>query len=159
LCRNMAAEFQLLLFGDETGDFRGPLQELCENQHGTLFSRFIDDLNVLLHDEVCRQRRHVKEQIPPFTDVLDLVRKCQDSDRQSQVLKTPLLCIFQLGRVIRCASCVPVDFCKAWKLMSRIAFSTIIHRSLSRPLPPSWLAFVRGCWLLQLCPQAKARSV
>lgn len=109
----MVAELQLLLFGDETGDFRVPLQELCESQHGLLLSRFINDLNVLLRDEVSRQRRDVKDQIPPFRDVLDLVRKYQDSDCQRQVLKSPLLCIFQLGSVIRCASYIPLDFYKA----------------------------------------------
>lgn len=111
----MAAEFQVFLFGDETVDFRGPLQKLCERQHGILFSRFIDGLNVLLHDETCRQRRHVKKQIPPFRDVFDLVRKYQDSASQNQILKTPLSCIFQLGSVIRCASCVPTTSVKHGK--------------------------------------------
>ena len=111
----MAEELQLLLFGDETGDFRGPLQKLCERQHGILLSRFIDGLNVLLHDEVRRQRRHVKKQIPPFRDIFDLVRKYQDSDSQNQILKTPLSCIFQLGSVIRCASCVPTTSVKHGK--------------------------------------------
>lgn len=100
----MAAEFQVLLFGDETGDFRGPLQKLCERQHGILFSRFMDGLNVVLHDEACRQRRHVKKQIPPFRDVFDLVKQHQDSASQNQILKTPLSCIFQLGSVIRWVS-------------------------------------------------------
>lgn len=100
----MAADFQVLLFGDETGDFRDPLQKLCERHHGILFSRFIDGLNAVLHDEVCRQRRHVKKQIPPFRDVLDLVKQYHDSISQNQILKTPLSCIFQLGSVIRCVS-------------------------------------------------------
>lgn len=100
----MAAEFQVLLFGDETGDFRDPLQKLCERQRGILFSRFIDGVNAVLHDETCRQRRHVKKQIPPFRDVLDLVKQYQNSASQIQLLKTPLSCIFQLGSVIRCVS-------------------------------------------------------
>lgn len=108
----MAAEFQVLLFGDETGDFRGPLQKLCERQHGILFSQFIDGLNVILHDEACRQRRHVKKQIPPFRDVFDLAKQYQDSASQNQILKTPLSCIFQLGSVIRCVSRVPTIFVK-----------------------------------------------
>lgn len=100
----MAAEFQVLLFGDETSDFRVPLQKLCERQRGILFSRFIDGLNVVLHDEAWRQRRHVKKQIPPFRDVFDLLKYHQDSASQNQILKTPLSCIFQLGSVIRCVS-------------------------------------------------------
>ena len=98
----MAKEFQLLLFGDETGNFRDPLQKLCERQHEVLFSRFIDGLNVVLHEEACRQRRHVKKQIPPFRDVFDFVKQYQAL--ASQILKTPLSCIFQLGSVIRCVS-------------------------------------------------------
>lgn len=108
----MAAEFQILLFGDETSDFRNPLQKLCERQHGVLFSRFIDGLNIVLRDEACRQRRHVKKQIPSFRDVFDLVQQYQDSASQNQILKTPLSCIFQLGSVIRFATLVLIRIVK-----------------------------------------------
>ena len=108
----MAAEYQVFLFGDETGDFRGPLQKLCERRHGVLFSRFIDGLNVVLHDEVGRQRRQVKKQIPPFRNVFDLAIQYQDSASHNQILKTPLSCIFQLGSVIRCVFCVLSVFVK-----------------------------------------------
>lgn len=70
---NMVESFQFLLFGDETGDFREPLQKLCERQKGINFLHFIDRLNEVLRDEVRRQPRHVKKHIPPFTDILDLV--------------------------------------------------------------------------------------
>jgi naphtho-gamma-pyrone polyketide synthase len=99
----MAAEaFKVLLFGDETGDFREPLQKLCERQNGVVFLHFIDRLNAVLRDEVRRQPRYVKKQIPPFTDVLDLVKQYQDSASRNQILETTLACICQLGSVIRC---------------------------------------------------------
>lgn len=103
----MAEAFQVLLFGDETGDFQDPLRKLCERQKGVLFLHFIDRLNQVLHDELRQHPRHAKKQIPPFTDVLDLVKQYQDSASRNQILETTLACICQLGSIIRCASCVP----------------------------------------------------
>lgn len=98
----MAEAFQVLLFGDETGDFQGLLQKLCERQKGIIFSHFINRLNEILRDEVRRQPRYVKKFIPPFTDVLDLVTQYKDSNSRNQILETTLACICQLGSVIRC---------------------------------------------------------
>lgn len=99
---NMTEHFQVLLFGDETGHFREPLQKLCERQKGVIFLHFIERVNEVLRDEVRRQPRHVEKQIPPFTDVLDLVKKYQDSGSRNPILETTLACICQLGSVIRC---------------------------------------------------------
>ena len=99
----MAKAFQVLLFGDETADFRDPLRKLCERQKGVIFSHFIDRLNQVLQDEVRRLPRHAGKQIPPFTDVLDLVKQYQDSASRNQILETTLACICQLGSIIRCA--------------------------------------------------------
>ena len=142
----MAAEFQALLFGDETGDFQGPLQKLYERQHGILFSRFIDGLNVVLHQEASRQRRHVNRQIPPFRDIFDLVKHYQNSTSKTQILKTPLSCIFQLGSVIRYAVCILPNNAEQ-QVLRRVAFSTTIHLSLSHLPVLSLLAFVQGRWL------------
>lgn len=103
----MAKAFQVLLFGDETADFRDPLRKLCERQKGVIFLHFVDRLNQILHDEVRRLPRHAAKQIPPFTDVLDLVKKYLDSASRNQILETTLACICQLGSIIRYAFCVP----------------------------------------------------
>ena len=102
----MAEAFQVLLFGDETGDFQDPLQKLCGRQKGVLFLHFIDRLNHILHDEVRRHPRHVKKQIPPFTDIIDLVKQYQDSASRNPIFETTLACICQLGSIIGCASCI-----------------------------------------------------
>lgn len=98
----MAEQFQVLLFGDETANFREPLQKLCERQKGVIFLHFIDRLNEVLRDETRRAPHYVKKQIPPFTDVLDLVKQYQDSASRNQILDTTLACICQLGSVMRC---------------------------------------------------------
>jgi naphtho-gamma-pyrone polyketide synthase len=100
----MADVFEILLFGDETSDFREPLQKLCERRKGVVFLHFIDSLKEVLRDEVRRQPRYVQEQIPPFTDVLDLVKRYQDSTSRNQILETTFACICQLASVIRCVS-------------------------------------------------------
>lgn len=98
----MAETFKVILFGDETGDFREPLQKLCECQKGVIFLHFIEKLNELLRDEIRRQPCHVKKHIPPFTDILDLVKQYRDSPSRNQILETTFTCIFQLGSIIRC---------------------------------------------------------
>lgn len=97
----MAEAFKVLLFGDETGDFREPLQKLCERQKGIIFLHFLDRLKEVLRDEARRQPRFVKEKIPPFIDVLDLVKQYRNSASRNQILETTLACICQLGSVIR----------------------------------------------------------
>ena len=97
----MAEAFEVFLFGDETGDFREPLQKLCERQTGVAFTNFIENLNKVLREEVRRQPRHVKQQIPPFLDVLDLVKQYRDSPSRNQILETTLACVCQLASVIR----------------------------------------------------------
>ena len=99
----MAEPFRVFLFGDKTSEFQRPLQKLCERQKGLSFPYFIEKLNEVLRDEVRRQPRHVKRQVPSFTDVLDLVKQYQDSASRNPILETTLACIFQLGSVIRCS--------------------------------------------------------
>lgn len=97
----MAASFQILLFGDETADFRKSLLELCERHKGVVFSHFVTSLNAVLREEVRRQPRHVKKEIPPFSDVLELVKAYHEAKSRNQILETTLACICQLGSVIR----------------------------------------------------------
>lgn len=98
----MDETLKVLLFGDETGDFREPLQKLCDHQKGVIFLHFTARLNKVLRDEVRRQPGYVKKQIPPFTDVVDLVKQYLGSGSRNQILETTLACVFQLGSVIRC---------------------------------------------------------
>lgn len=98
---NMAEAFKVFLFGDETGDFREPLQKLCERRRGFVFLHFTERLNDVLRDEVRRQPRCVKKQVPQFTDILDLVQQYQNSGSRNQILETTLSCICQLGSIIR----------------------------------------------------------
>lgn len=100
----MRGAYEVLLFGDETGDFREPLQKLCERQKGAVFLHFIESVNEVLRDEVRRQPSHVKKQIPPFSDVLDLVKQYQDSASRNPILETTLTCICQLASVVRFVS-------------------------------------------------------
>ncbi|KAL9619045.1 MAG: hypothetical protein Q9160_006300 [Pyrenula sp. 1 TL-2023] len=96
----MTGAFEVLLFGDETGDFREPLQKLLERQRGVAFLYFIQKTNEALRDEVRRQPHHVKQQIPPFTDVFELLKQYQDSTLRNQILETTFACICQLGSII-----------------------------------------------------------
>jgi len=101
----MAGVFEVLLFGDETGDFCEPLDKLCERRRGVLFLHFIERLHWTLRDEIHKQPRHVQNQIPPFTDIPDLVKRYTESSSRNPILESTLTCIYQLANVIR------YDFC------------------------------------------------
>ena len=97
----MAHTFQVLLFGDETGNFRDPLLKLCERQKGVLFLHFLERVKDTLRDEVRQHPRQVQAQIPQFTDVQDLVKRYIDSGSRNTILETTLACICQLASVVR----------------------------------------------------------
>jgi len=101
----MSDTFNILLFGDETGDFREPLRKLCERRRGVVFLHFVERLKETLRDELRQHPRYVQAQIPPFTDFLDLVRRYIESGSKNPILETTLACICQLASVIRCVPC------------------------------------------------------
>ena len=97
----MAETFEVYIFGDETGNFAEPLQKLCERQKGVLFLHFLEELKKVLREEVRRQPRHVRDQIPEFHDVLDLVKRYRELNSRNQILETTFTCVCQLASVIR----------------------------------------------------------
>ena len=97
----MPDALQFLLFGDETGEFLKPLQRLCEHEKGILFRRYVDEVSEVLRDEVRRQPRLVKVQIPPFTDLLDLVKQYSESASRNQILETTFATLCQLASIFR----------------------------------------------------------
>ena len=141
----MTEMLKVLLFGDETSDFGEPLQKLCERHNGIVFPRFLDQLTDVLRDEINRQPRHLRSQIPPFTDILDLVIQYRSSDSQIQHLETTLACVCQLGSVLRCVR---------WHSWSqkpktdRLAFLTIIHLIILCLETQYLLVFAQAYWRL-----------
>ena len=97
----MPEVLKILLFGDETSDFGQPLQKLCERQNGLIFAHFIKQLPGVLREEIRRQPRHLRKQIPPFTDILDLVNQYRSLESRDQLLETTLACVCQLGSILR----------------------------------------------------------
>ena len=103
----MTEALKVLLFGDETGEFGEPLQKLCERQNGIIFPHFINRLTDVLRDEIRRQPRYLRKQIPPFTDVLDLVIQYRSLESRNQLLETTLACVCQLASILRCVHRCP----------------------------------------------------
>ena len=101
---SMTEMFKVFTFGDETGSFAEPLQKLCERRTGVLFLHFLAELKKVLREEVHRQARHVRDQIPEFTDILNLVKRYRESASRNQILETTFTCVCQLASVIRYVS-------------------------------------------------------
>lgn len=97
----MDSTFDVFVFGDETSDFREPLDKLCERRRGLVSQHFIQRLPETLREEIHKQPRHVQKQIPPFTDIPDLVKRYRESSSRNPILESTLTCICQLASVMR----------------------------------------------------------
>lgn len=124
----MADAFDVLLFGDETGDFREPLDKLCQHRRGLVSLHFIESLNEVLRDEVRQQPHHVQEQIPSFTDIPDLVKRYLETTSRNPIIESILTCICQLASVMRCVS---QPLYRKVDSNGPTAISTTIHRDIS----------------------------
>ncbi|PVH98315.1 ketoacyl-synt-domain-containing protein [Periconia macrospinosa] len=97
----MDSTFDIFVFGDETSDFREPLDKLCERRRGLVSQHFIQRLHETLREEIHKQPRHVQKQIPPFTDIPDLVKRYRESSSRNPILESTLTCICQLAMAFR----------------------------------------------------------
>ena len=141
----MTEVLKVLLFGDETGDFGEPLRKLCERQKGIIFAHFINNLANVLRDETRRHPRHIRKQIPPFTDILDLVNQHRGSESRCQILETTFACVCQLGSILRC---VPWSSYSSIPKINCLAFLMIIPLNILCLETQSLLASAQAYWRL-----------
>lgn len=96
----MAGEdsINLLLFGDQTGDYRSIFRQVLHIKENTLLTSFFEKAYSALRDEVAKQPRAVREQVSGFTSIADLVARYSDStDARSNPLESALTCISQIA--------------------------------------------------------------
>ncbi|KAL8657213.1 MAG: hypothetical protein Q9226_002153, partial [Calogaya cf. arnoldii] len=87
----MMPEMRVLLFGDQATDYHNNLRLKLREKNSPLLSSFLDQANAALCEEIARQPRLVRDSIPPFSTLLDLV-DCFDEARTSNPAAESAIC-------------------------------------------------------------------
>lgn len=89
---------RVLLFGDQTGDFRPVLRRVSQEKNNPLLQAFLERSYAALRLEVARQPRPERELITGFTSISDLAARYSESEGPiSNAVESALTCISQLA--------------------------------------------------------------
>ncbi|KAI4121902.1 MAG: hypothetical protein LQ338_006102 [Usnochroma carphineum] len=69
----MSPEMKILLFGDQATDYHNNLRKKLHQKNSPVLSSFFDKTKAALREEVSLQSRLVRDTIPSFSNLLDLV--------------------------------------------------------------------------------------
>lgn len=98
----MESPLDILLFGDQTGDFITIFQNLKPGRDNVYLEAFLDRSYVVLRHEVSRQPPSVKEKIPGFDSLSDLVaRYAEPGASKCNALESALTCVSHLACFFR----------------------------------------------------------
>jgi len=91
----------VLLFGDQTGDYLFTFQKLLHSYQGPLLSDFLGKVNAVLHYEIAKISKDERAEIPIFSTIEELVSRYKDSFDLNAMLDSTLACLTQLAHFIR----------------------------------------------------------
>ena len=94
----MESPLDVLLFGDQTGDYVAIFRSLLQNNDDVYLKAFLDKIYITLREEVSLQPLSIREQFPGFSSIPDLVARYAEPDvSKSNALESALTCISQLA--------------------------------------------------------------
>ncbi|KAF4633958.1 hypothetical protein G7Y89_g4156 [Cudoniella acicularis] len=90
----------VVLFGDQT-ELLSALRRINHRKDKTaLLGYFLDKVKAALREELGRQPRAIRDDIPAFTTVFDLAERYQQDGRSNPAISAALLCVVQLATFI-----------------------------------------------------------
>lgn len=96
----MTHQLKLYLFGDQTYDIQPYLKDLIQYRHNPVLEDFLVKAYNAIRTEIYRLPSEVREDLPRFTCLDDLVLRKQDGKRCIP-LDMAVICMYQLGVFIR----------------------------------------------------------
>ncbi|KAL8801213.1 MAG: hypothetical protein Q9182_004607 [Xanthomendoza sp. 2 TL-2023] len=90
----------ILLFGDQATDYHNNLRVKLREKNNPLLSSFLDQANVALCEEVARQPRLVRDTIPSFSTLLDLVDWFDEVKTSNPAVESAICTICQIACLI-----------------------------------------------------------
>ena len=94
----MSEPTSILLFGDQTGDYRTTFRRVLQIQDNPLLTSFFDRSYAVLRQEVANQPRSVRDETVGFSSIADLVARYADSELpETNALESALTYISQIA--------------------------------------------------------------
>ena len=95
----MANNLKLYLFGDQTYDVQPRLEELLQHRENPILDSFFEKTYNAVRVEISKLSQDIKEDLPRFTSIEDLVLWSRSSNRYVP-LDMAVTCMYQLGAFI-----------------------------------------------------------
>lgn len=91
----------LILFGDQIADLNQSLRRVHQSKDGTvLVQSFLETSASALREEIGALPRALRDRIPSFTSIFDLVERHVRSGVPNPALENALLCVCHLANFI-----------------------------------------------------------
>ena len=91
----------VVLFGDQITDLPAAFRRINHRKDKTaLLGSFLDKAKAALREEVARQPRSIRDDIPTFTTVFDLTERFHQNGISNPAVTAALLCVAQLATFI-----------------------------------------------------------
>lgn len=87
----------ILLFGDQSADCRLNLERIVTRNDRVVLTALLEKVNISLREEITRQPSWVRDCVPCFSNIADLVTSYYESDSPTAILEGTLLCLCQLA--------------------------------------------------------------
>ncbi|KAL9578434.1 MAG: hypothetical protein Q9212_005718, partial [Teloschistes hypoglaucus] len=97
----MSPNMNILLFGDQAADYHNNLRLKLREKNNPVLSSFLDQANAALCDEVARQPRLVRDTIPSFSTLLDLVDWFDEVKTSNPAVESAICTTCQIACLIR----------------------------------------------------------
>ena len=99
---NMEPPLDVLLFGDQTGDYSTVFRNISHVKDQIPFRDFLSKAYLALREEVSLQPDSIQKNIPTFNSIIDLVRRyAEPTSPKSNALDSALTTISQLACFFR----------------------------------------------------------
>lgn len=97
----MSPEMKILLFGDQATDYHNNLRKKLHQKNSPVLSSFFDKTKAALREEVSLQSRLVRDTIPSFSNLLDLVDWSDEAKVANPAVESAICTTCQIACLIR----------------------------------------------------------
>lgn len=90
----------VVLFGDQTVDPKQFLLKVLRRKGYPLLSSFFEQVQVALQDEITSLPSRSRRNLPPFSNIAELVERYYEADQPDIGIESTLTCLAQLSHFI-----------------------------------------------------------
>ncbi|KAK2629894.1 hypothetical protein QTJ16_000714 [Diplocarpon rosae] len=100
----------VILFGDQTADPKTFLTKVLRRKGSPLLHSFLEQVQVALQDEISSLPSSSRRDLPPFSNVAELVERYYNAERYSIAMESTLTCLAQLSHFIGYYEEYPLEY-------------------------------------------------